>query len=46
MDIVLMVDYHKMVLTTPCPMDSITESNPTDMEAFASQLWSEVFANC
>ena len=45
MDIVLTVDNHKMVLTKPCPMDSITESNPTDKEAFASRLRSEVFVN-
>ena len=37
---VLTVDYHKMVLTNPCPNDPISESDLKDREACAS--WSSL----
>ena len=36
LDIVLTAENHKMVLTTPCPMHLIEESDPADKEAYAS----------
>ena len=46
LDIVLTAENHKMVLTKPCPMDPIEESDPADKEAYASWKRSDEVARC
>ena len=46
LDIVLTAENHKMILTTPYPMDPIEESKKEDKEAYASWKRSDEVARC
>ena len=46
LDIVLTAENYKMVLTKPCPSESIEESDKEDKEAYKAWLRSEEIARC
>ena len=46
LDIVLTAENHKMVLTKPCPIEPIEESDKKDKEAYKTLMQSDEIAKC
>ena len=46
LDIVLTAENHKMVLTKPCPIEPIEESDKEDKEAYKTWMRSDEIARC
>ena len=46
LDIVLTAENHKMVLTKPCPIEPIEESDKKDKEAYKTWMRSDEIARC
>ena len=46
LDIVLTVKNHKMVLTKPCPIEPIEESDKEDNKAYKTWMRSDEIARC